>query len=88
MQQIYKQEKFLLGGASGLGLSVTGTACYSDGSLNRSPDLAQRSLSWDGLNSSSCGDSVRGALGRPLTNGELLLFIIFGDAGMNPGPRT
>lgn len=25
---MYKQEKVLLGGASGLGLSVTGAACY------------------------------------------------------------
>lgn len=87
MQQIYKQEKFLLGAGSA-SLSLALPATNSDSSLNRSPDLAQRCLSWDGLKSSSCGDSVRGTLSRPLTNGELLLFIIFGDAGLNPGPRT
>lgn len=66
-------------GSSSLSLALSATNRGS--SLSRSPDMAQRCLSWDGLKYSSCGDSVRGALGRPLTNGELLLFIIFGDAG-------
>lgn len=86
---MYKQEKVLLGGASGLGLSVTGAACYKQ---LQQPEPQPRHgaempvLGW--LKYSSCGDSVRGALGRPLTNGELLLFIIFGDAGWNPGLQS
>lgn len=74
-----------LQGSASLSLVLPAT---SGSSLNRSPDMAQRCLSWDDLKYSSCGDSVRGTLGRPLTNGELLLFIMFGDVGWNPGPRS